>query len=101
MQKEIRIRPTHFLLAALPLALSPLVLFALAEGWVDLGGGEKDIVLAFPYALWALVFSFASIVLILKRWPILRWITRAGVVSAGLMVVLTIVAFIAGWLGVS
>jgi hypothetical protein len=50
-------------LCLLPLALVPLVFFSLAEGWVSFGGGEKDIILAFPFAVWAIIYTVAFAVM--------------------------------------
>ena len=38
----------------MPLSLTPLVVFTLAEGLVNVGGGEKDILLALPWMVWSL-----------------------------------------------
>jgi hypothetical protein len=48
---------TKLVLCLLPLALVPGLLFSLAEGWINLGGGEKDIILVFPAAAWALLYA--------------------------------------------
>ena len=40
----------------LPLALTPLLVFLLADGYINLGGGEKDVLMALPWLLWALLF---------------------------------------------
>ncbi|MBM4284208.1 MAG: hypothetical protein FJ128_03010 [Deltaproteobacteria bacterium] len=41
-------------LGLLPLALTPAVFFLLAEGYLNLGGGCKDIWAAVPWGLWSL-----------------------------------------------
>ncbi|MCB1908939.1 MAG: hypothetical protein KDH15_16355 [Rhodocyclaceae bacterium] len=97
----MRSRLVQLLLAALPLAVVPALVFLLAEGWVDLGGGEKDILLAFPFALWSVIFFLVAAVLILRRWPPQRWLVHALLVSTGLLVILAALAYIASWLGVS
>jgi hypothetical protein len=38
-----------------PVILPPLLVFAVSEDWVDFGGGEKDIFLALPLILFALL----------------------------------------------
>ena len=47
-----------------PLALTPLLGLALAEGWLDLGGGEKDLLLLVPWLLW----SVAYLALVCVHW---------------------------------
>lgn len=99
MRQDYRI--SHAALALLPLLLSPLVLFALAEGWIDFGGGEKDVVLVLPYFIWSLTFFVCAIVLILKRWPLLRWLRRSLLLSLLLLIALFLLAFGASWFGIA
>ena len=89
------------MLAAIPLLLTPVVFYALAEGWMNFGGGEKDILLAFPYFLWALLFFTTALVLIIKRWPLKRWIIRSGFISIVSMLVIFFILYLTSWLGVA
>ena len=91
----------HTVIAITPVLLSPLWVLILAEGWVDVGGGEKDILLAIPYFILTLTFFVCAIVLIIKRWPLLRWIKRASAVALTILLCLGLVAFATSWLGVS
>jgi len=91
----------YAVVAAIPLLLSPALLFALAEGWLDLGGGEKDILFVFPYFIWALVFFLCGVTLIIKHWPLGRWLKRSAAVSTIFIVVLGATAYRMSWLGVS
>ena len=75
MQTESRF--ANIVLAAVPLLITPGLFFALAESWLDPGGGEKDILIAFPYALWALIFFVVALILIVRGWPFGRWV-RVG-----------------------
>lgn len=90
----------YSLLAATPMLITPGLFLALAEGWLDLGGGEKDILLALPYFLWALIFFVVSLVLIVKGWPLRRWLIRSGIVSISYILILGVFAFVSSWLGV-
>lgn len=81
--------------------ITPGLIYILAEGWLDLGGGEKDILLAFPYFLWALIFFVVALVLIIKRWPLRKWLLRSGFISIIAMLVLGIFAYITSWLGIA
>lgn len=93
-------RVLHVVIAMVPLVLSPLVLFSLAEGWVDLGGGEKDVLFVIPYLIGSLTFSICGLVLVAKRWPLARWVKRSIAVSVGLLLGLAMVAFVTSWLGI-
>ncbi len=58
---------TKLAICLLPLALVPLIFFALAEGWVSLGGGEKDIIVAFPLASWAIIYAITFVVMWMRK----------------------------------
>lgn len=68
-------------LCLLPVALTPLVFFSLAEGWVRFGGGEKDIILAFPFAVWAVIYTLAFVVMWLRRSDTLRCVRYAAAIA--------------------
>ncbi len=87
--------------AALPVLLSPLILIAIGGGWLDFGGGEKDVLLIIPYFIGTLTFFVCALVLIVKRWPVRRWLMRSLAVSVVLMFGLAIVLYIGSWPGVA
>ena len=95
MLKESRF--ANIVLAAVPLLIAPVLFFALAEGWLDFGGGEKDILIALPYALWALIFFVVSLILVVRGWPLRRWAGRAALLSVGTVLILWVIAFLASW----
>ena len=99
MQTESRF--ANIVLAAVPLLITPGLFFALAGSWLDPGGGEKDILIAFPYALWALIFFVVALILIVRGWPFRRWVGRAAFVSVGTVLVLWAIVFLASWFGVA
>jgi hypothetical protein len=49
--------------ACVPLALCFLLAWLVMSGPFSFGGGEKDIFLVLPLALWSLVFAVASLVM--------------------------------------
>jgi hypothetical protein len=84
----------RLLLALLPLILTPALGFLLAEGHVDLGGGEKDALWVLPWAIWSLLYAASSFVLWARHWPWQRALPRsaavatAGILAGGLALVL-------------
>ncbi len=54
---------TKIAVCLLPLALTPLWGFLISEGYLNLGGGCKDIILLIPWLLWSLFYSVFFIVL--------------------------------------
>jgi uncharacterized membrane protein YhaH (DUF805 family) len=91
----------HAAIAALPILLSPLLVLALGNGWIDFGGGEKDLFLFIPYFIASLAFFICALVLIVRRWPLGRWAIRSFAISAALLAALGVVAYMTSWLGVS
>jgi hypothetical protein len=47
-------------LSLLPLAMTPVLGYLLAQGHINLGGGEKDIILVVPWLVWSLLFAVSS-----------------------------------------
>ena len=86
--------------ASVPLlVMTPALVYSLAEGVLDLGGGEKDVLLALPWLIWSLVFWLCSLVLIYRRWPVGRWVLRSALVSTGALVGLGFIAYVVSFLG--
>lgn len=46
----------RFFLSVLLLALTPLLGFFIADGYLNCGGGEKDLLLFIPWILWSLLY---------------------------------------------
>ncbi|MFW2438434.1 MAG: hypothetical protein ACN4GR_03590 [Arenicellales bacterium] len=90
-----------FVIAAIPIGLTPMLIFALAEGWLDFGGGEKDILLALPYSFWALIFFLVAAVFIINRSTRRRWITKSALIASITLVIVCVAVYFTGWLGIA
>jgi hypothetical protein len=88
-------------LALLPLVLTPVLGYVLAEGVLSLGGGDKDIFWAFLWAIWSIAFAVSSIFLINRNWAVDKWALRSTLASTGVMLVLWLLAFAASVLGLA
>ncbi len=88
-------------IASVPLLLTPVLIYGLAGGILDFGGGEKDILLALPWLIWSVVFAVCSFILIYRRWAIGRWVLRSAVISTGSLVGLGLVAYVGSFLGIA
>ena len=86
-------------IALLPAALTPLLVLAIGDGWISLGGGEKDLVLVIPWALWALIFLVSSLVLWRRGWPLARSVRRSTVVGLVGLAVAAVLLALGGQLG--
>src|SRR5262245_43071141 len=84
MRSTIRV-----LLALLPLFSTPVLGFLLAGGYLNLGGGGKEIILVLPWMFCSLVYGISCFFLWHRRWPFGRSIlfsiilAIAGLVLAG------------------
>jgi hypothetical protein len=82
------------LLALLPLFLTPALGFLLAGGYLNLGGGEKDIILVLPWAFCSLVYGVSCFFLWYRGWPLRRAtfasiiVTIVALLFAGLALIL-------------
>ena len=80
-------------LAFAPLCATPLLVHGLASGALDLGGGEKDLVLVLPWALWSGLFATASLVLWRRGWSLSRASLGAAIIGvAGILLAAAVLA---------
>jgi hypothetical protein len=93
-------RFSQLVLALLPLLLTPVIGFLLAEGMLNAGGGEKDILWAFVWAAWSIGFAVTSMFLIYRRWAVTRWLLRSALVSTGILLGLWLIALAVSFLGI-
>ena len=63
----------------LPLAVTPIWIFLIAEGSLNFGGGEKDLFLVIPWLVWSALFLAIGVVAWVRG---LSW-TRGLAWSAG------------------
>ena len=89
------------ILALIPLFLTPALIYGLAEGILDFGGGEKDIILALPWLIWSVVFAICSFILIYHRWGTVRWTLRSAVIATMALVGLGVIAYAGSFLGIA
>jgi len=88
-------------MASVPLLVTPVLIYGLAEGILDFGGGEKDILLALPWLIWSVVFALCSFILIYRPWAIGRWVLRSALISTGVLVELGLIAYVGSFLGIA
>lgn len=87
-------RMLQVLAAFIPLLLTPLLGYAIAEGLIDLGSGEKDLLWVFVYAIWAMIYTLAALILIYRQWPMQRWLWRSAQVAALSLFLLWLLLFV-------
>ena len=90
-------------LCLLPLALTPLWVYRIAKGYLNFGGGEKDIILVIPWLVWAVLYAVLFVIVWVKGLLARHGFASAAGSATGLCVVLWLALLLwpAGWLGVS
>ena len=78
-----------------PLAVTPLLVLLIGEGYLNFGGGEKDLILVLPWLLWSLLYAIVFGVCWSRKLPLKRILSYA----AGGATVFVILAWLAllGW----
>ena len=77
-----------------PFLLLPAFVFATAEGILNFGGGEKDIFLAIPLALLAVLYFLTSLVLWWRGMAPGRATWLAGLIALGLVIIMWVGLFL-------
>lgn len=88
-------------MALIPLLLTPALIYVLAEGVLDFGGGEKDILLALPWLIWSVVFAICSFVLIYRRRSLGKWALWSALIATTVLLALGIIAYAGSYLGIA
>jgi len=94
-------RVFRLVLAVAPLAMTPALVHLIATGALDFGGGEIDLVLVLPWALWSVLFAVSSLVLWRRGWPVLRSTVRSAIVGVAGLLLAAVVLALVGQLGVA
>lgn len=77
--------------AVWPLIIFPILLYLTARGSLDLGGGEKDIVIAVPMLGFILFYLISYIILIKKKKRTFIAVMLSSFVSFILLAVITLI----------
>jgi hypothetical protein len=84
-------------------AVTPLWAYLIADGYLNFGGGEKDLLLLIPWIVWSLLYLMIFVVSWLKGLKMKRGLVYS-VGGASIMIALAwlvMFVFSAGLLGVS
>ncbi|HSG30143.1 MAG TPA: hypothetical protein VLB82_01205 [Thermodesulfobacteriota bacterium] len=74
-----------------PLIVFPAVLFLTIQGTLDLGGGEKDIVIAIPMLAFTLIYLVSYVILTKKKKRTFIAVMLSAGISLVLLFVITLV----------
>ncbi|MFB3142004.1 MAG: hypothetical protein ACE1Z2_04255 [Acidobacteriota bacterium] len=73
----------RLILSIVPLALTPLLGFFIAEGYLNFGGAEKDLFLLIPWMVWSLVYFVLFLILWRRKFSITKGCDYAAVGATG------------------
>lgn len=88
-------------LSLLPLGLTPLMVHLIGHGYLNFGGGCKDVVIIIPWMLWSLIYLIISLVCWRKQWSIAKAMAYSVSGATGMLVLLFLVLLVgsSAWLG--
>ena len=84
-----------------PLALVPVLAIVIANGHLDFGGGEADLVWMLVWFVWSVLFAISSFVLWRRGWSIGRSLGRSIFVGLVGLLLAAILLALVGQLGVA
>jgi len=80
-------------LCILPLALTPLWAFLISDGYLNFGGGEKDLLLLIPWLIWSVIYMIIFVVSWIKKLSIKKGLTHSAGSSTVILVLIWLVMF--------
>ena len=88
-------------LSLLPLGLTPLMMLLIGSGYLNFGGGCKDVLMLVPWIIWSLIYLIISIVGWRKQWSIAKAIAGSVIGATGILALLFLVLLVgsSAWLG--
>jgi len=77
-----------------------MLVMLIANGHLDFGGGEKDLVWVLPWVLWSMIFAVSSFILWYRGWSLWLSSARSAAVAFGGVVLAAVVLAAFGQLGI-
>ncbi len=87
----------RLILSIVPLALTPLLGFLIAEGYLNFGGGEKDLLLLIPWMVWSVVYFVLFLIFWKRKFSIQKGLGYAAGGATGALALIYVVMLI--WFG--
>jgi hypothetical protein len=84
----------RIIIGIFPLALTPLLAFLISDGYLNFGGGEKDIILLIPWVIWSFLFLILFIITWIKKFSMKKSLIYSAAVSLLLIIAIWIVTFL-------
>ena len=68
--------------------------FAIAEGYLNFGGGEKDLIMLIPWLIWSILFAIVFAICWAKRMPLRRATAYASGIAFAVLAVAWVGLFV-------
>ncbi|UCG07787.1 MAG: hypothetical protein JSV83_03810 [Desulfobacterales bacterium] len=72
-------------LSIAPLSMTPLWGYLIAEGYLNFGGGEKDLFLLIPWIFWSLIYAIVFVFFWLRKATIIKTLVWSVCSATGLV----------------
>jgi hypothetical protein len=85
----------------MPMGFTPLLALLIGEGYLNFGGGCKDVIMIIPWIAWSLFYLVLSIVAWCKKWSIAKGVVVSVVGATGFLALafLVLLFLSSAWLG--
>ncbi len=87
----------RLILSIAPLALTTPLGYLIAEGFLNFGGGEKDLLLLIPWMVWSVVYFVLFLIFWKRKFSILKGFGYAAGGATGALALIYVVMLI--WFG--
>jgi hypothetical protein len=87
----------RLILSIVPLALTVPLGYLIAEGYLNFGGGEKDLILLLPWIVWSVVYFVLFLIFWKRKVSILKGFGYAAGGATGALALIYVVMLL--WFG--
>jgi hypothetical protein len=84
----------NLILCLLPMLLTPIWGYLIADGYLNFGGGEKDLFLLIPWILWAFMYLLVFLITWIRRKTTKAMVLFSVGVATGIVTLTWLVLFI-------
>jgi hypothetical protein len=82
------------ILSIMPVLLTPVWGYLIADGYINFGGGEKDLLLLIPWIVWSLIYLVIFIVAWIKRKKTKTMVLYSVGGASGILMLAWVILFI-------
>ncbi len=84
----------RLILSIVPLAVTPLLGFLIADGYLNFGGGEKDLLLLIPWMVWSVAYFVLFLIFWRRKLSLQKGCGYAALGATGALALIYVVMLI-------